>query len=138
MDAGAAGVAFVGASTHGDQGGAPMSGWWRRSLLVVRRPTRGGWVGVRPELGQTLDCFLGISAPPPHVSVVPWSAATGDGPALLCRCPPHCRPSWCGAGCGRCCRVPRAGTISWRRTVLWRPPTFLFRPAAWGPAGVLV
>jgi hypothetical protein len=101
-------------------GGGGLS-WWCAGMSGG-----GGWAGVGPEPGQTLDHFLGISTPPPHVSVVPWSAAAGDGPALLCRCPPHYWPSWCGIGCGRCCMVPGAGTISWRRTALWQPPTFLF------------
>jgi hypothetical protein len=138
MAIGAAGAALVGTSTRGDQGGVPVSGWWRRSLPVVLRPVwwrRLGW--GQAGAGQTLDLFLGISAPPPHVSLVPWSAAAGDGPAPLSRCPSHCRPSWCGVECGRFCRVPRAGTINWQRTVLQRPMTFWFRPAAWGPAGVL-
>jgi hypothetical protein len=138
MAVGAARAALVGASARGDQGGAPVSGWWRRSLPVVLRPVRRRKLGWgRAGALQTLDLLLGISASPPHVSLVPWSATAGDGPALLSRCPPHCQPSWCGARCGRCCRVPRAGTINWQRTALRRPPTFLFRMTAWGPAGVL-
>jgi hypothetical protein len=78
-----------------DQGGSPVSGWRRRSLPVVFWPVRLWRLGWgRAGAGQTLDLFLGISAPPPHVSLVPWSAAAGDGPALLSHCPPHCRLSW--------------------------------------------
>jgi hypothetical protein len=90
MVTGAAGAAFVGASTRGDQGGVLMSGWRRRSILEVRQVQRRRLAGDNRS-GINLDRFL-VFCDATQVSLMPWSAAAGEGPALLCCSPPHCRP----------------------------------------------
>jgi hypothetical protein len=78
MVAGAAGADFVGALTREDQGGVPVSGWRRRSVPDARPSGVWGWPERAPRYVAS--------------HLMPWSAAAGEGPALLCYNPPHCRP----------------------------------------------
>jgi hypothetical protein len=49
MAAGAAGAEFIGASTCGDQGGVPVSGWRWRSVPDARRSGVWGWPERAPR-----------------------------------------------------------------------------------------
>jgi hypothetical protein len=62
-----------------------------------RRPGRRPCVQVAAEVCRKCvpvwglgTAEAGFAASPP--SLMPWSATAGEGPALLCYNPPHCRP----------------------------------------------